>query len=227
MLNDRKEGMWGNDINVPLSTLPLMFGKVSCTLVIQIREEGFDVFVEGKHCARLEHRTDWNRADLWSGNTKRKGSLVLQFPSSDDYGNPENWRVFRVWWGRKAGMAGDLNGVAGVQSYSAVPPKKLFISVLSKLRTDPEVDLRRAELERAFRKYGGPSGAVSVIVPKDSTFAFVECHSEHLADLAVMEMGDRYRVNKARRTKHEALLEERAAKEAAEKGEVKESTEWD
>ena len=129
--------------------------------------------------------------------------------------------------GKKSRHGGRSQRSAGVQSYSAVHPKKLFISALSKLRTDPEVDLRRAELERAFRKYGGPSGAVSVIVPKDSTFAFVECHSEHLADLAVMEMGDRYRVNKARRTKHEALLEERAAKEAAEKGEVKESTEWD
>jgi hypothetical protein len=65
------------------------------------------------------------------------------------------------------------------------------------------------------------------VVPKDSTFAFVECHSERLADLAVMEMGERYRVNKARRTKHEALMEERAAKEALEKGNAKEISEWD
>ena len=56
-----------------------------------------------------------------------------------------------------------------------------------------------------------------MIVPKDSTFAFVECDSEQLADLAVMEMAERYKVNKARRTKHEALMEERAAKEAKEK----------
>ncbi|KAL7518540.1 hypothetical protein ACHAWX_003359 [Stephanocyclus meneghinianus] len=227
VINDRKESMWGNDIAVPLSTMPLMFGKVSCTLIIQINEEGFDVFVEDKHCARLEHRTDLTHSALWGDNNKRKGSLFLQFPSSDDYGNPENWRVFRVWWGRKAGMAKSLEGVAGVQSYSAVHPKKLFVSGLAKLKTDPEVDLRRAELERAFRKYGGPSGAVAVVVPKDSTFAFVECHSEQLADLAVREMGERYRVNKARRTKHEALMEERAAKEVLERGNAKESTEWD
>lgn len=227
VINDRKESMWGNDIAVPLSTMPLMFGKVSCTLIVQINEEGFDVFVEDKHCARLEHRTDLTHSSLWGDDNKRKGSLFLQFPSSDDYGNPENWRVFRVWWGRKAGMAKSLEGVAGVQSYSAVHPKKLFVSGLAKLKTDPEVDLRRAELERAFRKYGGPSGAVAVVVPKDSTFAFVECHSEQLADLAVREMGERYRVNKARRTKHEALMEERAAKEALERGNAKESTEWD
>lgn len=217
--------MWGNDINVPLSTLPLMFGKTSCTLVIQINEDGFDIFVEGTHCARLEHRTDLTKSSLWNNNKNR--SLYLQFPSSDDYGNPENWRVYRVWWGRKPSMAGDLNGVAGVNLYSMIHPKKLFISQLPKLHSDPEVDLRRAELERAFRKYGGPSGAVTVIVPKDSTFAFVECDSEQLADLAVMEMADRYRVNKARRTKHEALMEERAEKQAAEKGIQKEGADWD
>lgn len=204
--------MWGNDISVPLSTLPLMFGKTSCTLIIQINEEGFDVFVEGKHCARLEHRTDLTK------QTNNNNSLYVQFPSSDDYGNPENWRVYRVWWGRKPSMASsDLSNVAGVNLYSAIHPKKLFISGLPKLHSDPEVDLRRAELERAFRKYGGPSGVVAVIVPKDSTFAFVECDSEQLADLAVMEMAERYKVNKARRTKHEALMEERAAKEAKEK----------
>ena len=201
-----------------------MFGKTSCTLVIQINEDGFDVFVEGTHCARLEHRTDLTNSSLW-GNSKK--GLFLQFPSSDDYGNPENWRVYRVWWGRKESMAGDLDGVAGVNIYSAVHPKKLFIQGLPKLHSDPEVDLRRAELERAFRKYGGPSGAVTVIVPKNSTFAFVECDSEQLADLAVAEMADRYKVKKARRTKHEALMEERAAKEAAEKGVEKDGADWD
>ena len=52
-------------------------------------------------------------------------------------------------------MAGDVSGVAGANTYDSVHKKKLFISGLSKLHTDPEVDLRRAELERAFRKYGG------------------------------------------------------------------------
>mmetsp|Transcript_17233 Transcript_17233/g.27982 ORF Transcript_17233/g.27982 Transcript_17233/m.27982 type:complete len:89 (-) Transcript_17233:616-882(-) len=79
--NDHKETMWGKDIPVPLSTLPLMFDVQACTLVFQNTEEGFDVFVEGQHCARLEHRTTL---------PKGKGPLFLQFPSSDDYGNPEN-----------------------------------------------------------------------------------------------------------------------------------------
>jgi hypothetical protein len=165
---------------------------------------------------------------LKGGSSSSLSTLCLQFPASDDYGSPEDWEVYRVWWGHKASMAGtDLSGVAGVNIYSSVHPKKLFVSGLSKIHSDPEVDLRRAELERAFRKYGGPNGAVFVSVQKDSTFAFVEVASEQQADLALVEMAGRYRVNKARRTKHEALMEERAAKEAAEKGIVKESVDWD
>ena len=234
VINNKIDGMWGNDLAVPLSTLPLVFGKVACTLIVQINEEGFDVFVEGVHCARLEHRTPLSqvitkKSDGVGGGSSSSSSLVLQFPSSDDYGNPENWMVYRVWWGYKPSMSAgkDISGVAGVNLYSSIHPKKLFVSGLSKIHSDPEVDLRRAELERAFRKYGGPNGAVFVSVQKDSTFAFVEVASEQQADLALVEMNGRYRVNKARRTKHEAIMEERAAKEAAEKGVVKESVDWD
>ena len=108
-----------------------------------------------------------------------------------------------------------------------ITKKKLFISGLPKIHTDPEVDLRRAELERAFRKYGGPSGAVLVSIQKDSSIAFVEVASEQQADLALVEMASKYRINKARRTKHEALLEERAAKDALEKGMTKTNIDWD
>lgn len=231
VLNDKTEKMWGNDVSVPLSTLPVMFGVDACTLVVQINDEGFDVFVEGVHCARLEHR----RA-LPAAAGKRRPSLILQFPSSDDYGNPENWLVYRVWWGRKRSMVDPkkLEGVAGVNILSAVHPRKLFVSGLTRLHTDPEVDLRRAELERAFRKYGGPTGAVAVSLQKNSTFAFVDVFTEGQADLAILEMASsgRYRVNKARRTRHEALLEERAAREAAEGGggasaKAKEAVDWD
>ena len=88
------------------------------------------------------------------------------------------------------------------------------------------MDLRRAELERAFRKYGGAHG-VSVIVPTNSTFAFVEVDSERQAELALREMLSQYKLNRARRTKHEAIQEERAAAEAAGVGKKKESTDWD
>lgn len=78
VINDKKEGMWGQGVNVPLSQLPLIFGQEACTLVIQINGDGFDVFLGGKHCARLEHRQR-----LPSGRC----SLFLQFPSTDDYGS--------------------------------------------------------------------------------------------------------------------------------------------
>ena len=199
IINDKTKTRWGNDISVPLSTLPYMFSVESCTLIVQINQHGFDVFVEGVHCARLEHR----RA-LPVALSGQRPSLVLQFPSSDDYGNPEDWLVYKVWWGRKPSMVDHekVFGVAGVNIHSAVHPRRLFVSGLTKLCTDPEVDLRRAELERAFRKYGGPTGAVAVSLQKNSTFAFVEVATEGLADLALLEMANsgRYQVNKARRS---------------------------
>ena len=87
VINDRKESMWGNDIPVPLSTLPMMFGMKAVTLIVQINEEGFDVFMEGQHCARLDH---------WTPPPRGKGPLFLHFPILDDYGNPDNWLVHRV-----------------------------------------------------------------------------------------------------------------------------------
>ena len=217
VMNDKQEGIWGSALEVPLSTLPLMFGDHACTLIIQINGDGFDIFLDGDHCARLEHRTQL---------PKEKCSLTLQFPSTDDYGSPEVWTVYRVWWGQKPSMAsGDISGVAGVNMYSSLHPKKLFVSGLSKLHSLPEVELRRAELERAFRKYGGSHG-VAVVCPMNATYAFVEVETERQADLALQEMASKYRLNRARRTKHEALQEERAAAEAANEGKLQESTEW-
>ena len=104
--------------------------------------------------------------------------------------------------------------------------KKLFISGLSKIQTEPQVELRRAELERAFRKYGGDLGAI-VTVPTNTTFAFVEVENERMADVALNEMSNKYRLNRARRSKHEALQEEREAAEKA-KGKRKDDAKgWD
>ena len=119
---------------------------------------------------------------------------------------------------------GDLSGIAGVNSYNALHPRKLFISGLTKIYKEADVDLRRAELERAFQKYAGARGA-HVIVPTKSTFAFVEFETERQADLALSEMSQTYRLNRARRSKHEALQEERAAKEAA-SGKKPVESEW-
>lgn len=218
VVNNKDEGNWGQSIAIPLSQVPLLFGQTACTLVIQINGDGFDVFLQGQHCARWVHKKE-----LPAGSAP----LILQFPSTDDYGSPENWSVYKVWWGNMPNMAkGDLSGVAGVNVYQSLHPRKLFITGLAKIFSDSEVDVRRAELERAFRKYGGDRG-VECIVPTNSKFAFVEMESERQADLALAEMTEQYTMNRARRSRHEALQEERAAAEAAKKGDVKTTTDWD
>ena len=49
-----------------------MFGQPSATIIVQINGDGFDVFVENKHVARLEHRVEL---------PSRPCSLILQFPT--------------------------------------------------------------------------------------------------------------------------------------------------
>ena len=53
MVNDKQEGIWGQSIALPLSQVPLMFGQTSVTLQIQINGDGFDIFIEDRHCARF------------------------------------------------------------------------------------------------------------------------------------------------------------------------------
>ena len=120
----------------------------------------------------------------------------------------------------------NISHVAGVNIHSSLHDKKLFISGLPKLYTEPELELRRAELERAFRKYGSALG-VTVVCPPKCSFAFVEVESYRAADMAIREMSSKYKVNRARRSRHEALMEKRAAAEAAAgKSETKESSDW-
>ena len=147
VLNNKQEGIWGSAINVPLSQIPLIFGQPSCTIIIQINGEGFDVFLndDKSHIARLEHR----RA-LATGNI----SLYLNFPATDDYNSklnllvlvecyvsslltmplfsfnsePENWLVYKVWWGNKPSLAkNDLSGVPGYKSFNSLHPVRSAI----------------------------------------------------------------------------------------------------
>jgi len=113
-----------------------------------------------------------------------------------------------------------VEGVAGVNIHSAVHPRRLFVSGLTKLHTDPEVDLRRAELERAFRKYVDRLD-VRICGSREPILALLE-----------MANSGRYQVNEAGRSRHEALIEERAAKEATEgggsgEGKAMEAVDWD
>mmetsp|Transcript_6475 Transcript_6475/g.8191 ORF Transcript_6475/g.8191 Transcript_6475/m.8191 type:complete len:536 (+) Transcript_6475:111-1718(+) len=215
VINDKKLGVWGQGINVPLSTFPLIFGEISCTLIVQINGDGFDVFMEGKHCARLEHRTPL---------PNKSCPLMLQFPSTDDYGHPEDWMVYKIWWGNKPIMATDnVSHVAGVNSHNLLHERRLFIKSLPKIHTESDMERRRAEFERAFRKYGGALG-VTVTCPLNCSFAFVEVESYRAAEMALAEMKGKYLVSRARKSRHEALMEERAAAEAT--GGKKEASGW-
>ena len=214
VLNSKQEEMWGQAVNVPLSRIPKMFGETSSTLMIQIHNDGFDVFIGDKHCARFEHRED----------ISNEQKLYLQFPATDDRGQVELWSVYKVWWGRKKILArNDLSDVYGVNAFVGMHPTKLFIKGLSSIHTQAEIDLRRAQLERAFRKYGGDRG-VTVTIPPNATFAFVECNSEQSANRALEEMSEEYDIKRAWRKRYEALQEERSA---AANSPGHETTEWD
>jgi len=202
VMNHKADGFWGQAITVPLALLPIMFGE-PVSVVIQITNIGFDVFIQEQHCARMEHRTPL-----------KVGPLILQFPSTDDYGAPENITVCKVWFGHKETMAtGDLSDVFGVD-LNVEHPKKLFVRGLTRILTDSEVESRRAELERAFKKYGGALG-VKVTVSKNTTFAFVEVETEKLANLALSEMSDQFTMSKARRSRREDSVVENTARASA------------
>jgi hypothetical protein len=190
-----------------------LFGEVSCTLVIQITGDGFDVFMRAGdysavsdglvHIARWEHDSEMP-----------SGDLILQFPSTDDYGNVEDWTLYKVWWGSQPIRAKEDAQVLGVNAYNADHPRKLFVSNMAKIYTEAEAERRRAELERAFRKFGGDRG-VTVIAPLNSTYAFIEMEDERQTDMALVEMAVQYQLKRARRSRHEYLQEQRAAKAAA------------
>jgi len=94
------------------------------------------------------------------------------------YADFENLIVYRVWWGYKESMIkGEGDAVAGSENFDSVHPKKLFVQGLPKLTTEAEAIIRRAELERAFVKYGGKLG---------KSRAFIcQCPQEHVSPCLV------------------------------------------
>lgn len=203
-MNNKYRGTWGQAINVPLSTIPVIFGQASCTLSIQITQQGFDVFLNNKHIVHMPHR-------LRLASTK--SSLFLNLPATDDYGKPEKWTVSGVWWGKKVPMAsGDTSNVAGGEPLDLYHSKKLFIRKLPKLKTDSQVELRKAELERAFWKYAGPRG-VTVIAPKHKSFAFFEFERAREAFAALQALKGCYSLSRAKYTREEALEARRPSRQ--------------
>ena len=261
VLNSKNKGTWGQAICIPMSTLPLIFGRPSyCKLSIQLSKAGFDIHLDNKHIARLEHRQEIRSGDC---------SLFLNFPATDDYGSeysstftlpyscilllpkmmcflssaPEKWTVSNVWWGAKPLIAKcNASEIAGCTSMNLLHPvsqpfnsscdrlgyfatnhrfllesslkqTKLFIRGLPKIHTSSQVDLRRAQLERAFRKYGGIRG-VSVIAPKKVSFAFIELEFAEQAQAALREMAGLFNITHAKYTRLEALGAQKRATKA-------------
>ena len=225
MLNNKINGTWGHAVGIPLSVLPVIFGEDACTLLVQINHHGFDVVVNDKYVARLPHPTPLHNNNNHNNN-KQQQQLVLNLPATDDYNHPEDWTVCKVWWGWKAPILADTDASSihsptktNEKVSSVTPdrpskilnlthPRKLFLRGLCKLQTDAQIELRKAELERAFFRYGGARGA-TVIAPKHKTFAFVEFESAHGASLALREMSSQYCLTRARYTRQEALNDQK------------------
>lgn len=197
VLNDKCNGVWGRAIDIPLSEFPVVFGR-QCVFTVQMDAMGFNVFVDGKRGAHFHHRQQLKSS--WE-------FLVLQCPSTDDYGNREDWKVEQVWWGDGAPIVAHRahqstispsEVIPGVPQGDSLHPRKLFIRRLTKLSTDSDLEKRRAMLERAFSRYGGRLG-VTTWVPKNRSYAFVEAETQEKADLAILEMGSSFCISRARR----------------------------
>lgn len=100
--------------------------------------------------------------------------------------------------------------------------RKLFISGLHHISMQPEVDLCHAEsrmhLSKVWRRPWHDC---------DSTNEYDICLYWTWEQMALQEMQDHYRLNRARRSPHEALQEELAAAEAAKEGSTKDTSDWD
>jgi len=107
VLNSQEGGAWGRAIYIPASSLPLIFGEPSCTLIVQIQSSGFDIFLDDKwYITHLAHRrplvdnnekNDDTSSVAGGPRLPSSTSLVLNIPTTDDYKHPENWNVHKMW----------------------------------------------------------------------------------------------------------------------------------
>ena len=208
VLNDKHSGTWSKAVNIPLSQVPMIFGKQqqeSLTFAVQISTTGYDVFVDNCHCARLER--SWHPHNL-----QNHARLILQCPSTDDSGKREDWTLQQVWWGqRNMETTGSYTSVIpklvpGANDFDREHPTRLFLRGLTPVKSQIAIEQRRAVLERAFAKYGGNLG-VKVVVPKNKKFAFVQVRDREIANLALAEMKRHFLLSRAQRSAREAAAE--------------------
>jgi len=228
LLNDcQGYNTWGRAVTAQLEMFPVVFGVKSAVMVVQVREEGFDLFLQGRkgefdggesrmvkgidglmHCFRFEHRSKLPDGEkLW-----------LQFltKADDRAGESQNWTVHKIWWGKKELLA-DVNpdgSVPGVNVQQQLHPRKLFISGLD--RGDGSagfLERQQAVMEREFQKYGNKQTGVEVEMRGGGSYALVTLADEEMTDRAMMEMRDKYeRMTRANKTQRE-IIEDRKKKE--------------
>jgi hypothetical protein len=235
LLNDcQGYNTWGKAVTADLEMFPVVFGVKRAIMVIQVREEGFDLFLQGRenfgegggresrmvkgygdnlmHCFRFEHR-----ARLPADGEK----LWLQFltRADDKKGESQNWKVHRMWWGKKELFA-DVHpdgSVPGVNLQQQLHPNKLFVSGLDKGDGSAgHMERQQAIMEREFQKYGNKQTGVMVSLRNGGTYALVTLADREMTDLALKEMRDKYeRMARADMTQRE-ILEAREVKDREE-----------
>ena len=245
LMNDcQGRGNWGIASRPPLDMFPRLFGVKRGLLVIQVRHEGFDLFLKAgddigdsdslsrmvpgtslMHCFRFEHR---------SPLPDKAGNFYLRFLTNADdrVAEAQNWVVHRVHWGKH-------NLYASVTPSKSVPgstigrvphPFKLFVHNLNKGRDSSKgyVERERANLERAFAKYGDATTGVIVKMRAGGNYALVQLKDKEQTDKALSEMKERYpNVSRASMTPAEvAEQKKREAEEAAKEAEKKMLSSW-
>ncbi|GMH91914.1 hypothetical protein TL16_g12193 [Triparma laevis f. inornata] len=211
-------------------------------MTIQVRHEGFDLFLQGKtgaskgsnaadrmvpgtnmmHCMRFEHRSELPHEN---------GALHMRFmtKADDSKAEAQNWIVHRVHWGKKELFAPVTphNSVPGVNSSNIIHPSKLFISGLTAPGVDgsvSNVERVKATLERDFFKYADQKTGALVEVRAGGSYALVELNSREETDLALLELKSKYpRMTRAQKTPFEI---QRDKKLALEKAQEEAETSW-
>ena len=235
LLNDcQGYNTWGKAVTADLEMFPVVFGVKRAIMVIQVREEGFDLFLQGRenfgegggresrmvkgygdglmHCYRFEHR-----ARLPAEGDK----LWLQFltHADDKKGENQNWTVHRMWWGKQTLFA-DVHpdgSVPGVNLQQQLHPHKLFISGLDKGDGSAgHLERQQAIMERDFQKYGDKQEGVVVSLRNGGSYALVTLADKEMTDKALGEMRGKYeRMARADKTQRE-ILEDREKREKEE-----------
>jgi len=180
ILNHRQCGDWGRFQSLPLDTLPLLFGT-TIELVIQIRTEGFFVFVNGAFACHQNHNI----------NPSQYRSLKVQIPLMDDKMNPESAIFHRIWWGKKEPIHVDEEDLSYSQKASAAimdnsqnEKRILWVGNLPKLEDKSEIFELKSYLEDLFKdNLGRLPLKVNINGPKG--YAFVTVQTENMVATAV------------------------------------------